>query len=65
MLEISTEALAALAAETRPSALREIIVTSPHVHWDDIGGLADVKVKITQPIAYQVHSILPPPKDET
>ncbi len=29
--------------ELEPSALREVLVESPNVHWDDIGGLQDVK----------------------
>ena len=27
-----------------PSGLREVVVSSPAIHWDDIGGLDYVKV---------------------
>ncbi len=43
--------------EIQPSALREIAVEVPDVHWDDVGGLDDVKALLSEavlwPIQYQ------------
>ena len=36
----------------RPSALREITVVSPNVHWSDIGGLETVKSKMKELIEW-------------
>ncbi|MEM1557723.1 MAG: CDC48 family AAA ATPase [Thermoproteota archaeon] len=38
--------------EIEPSALREIMVESPNVHWDDIGGLEDVKRELITSIEW-------------
>lgn len=29
--------------ETEPSAIREVSIENPHVHWSDVGGLKDIK----------------------
>ncbi|RLG58777.1 hypothetical protein DRN87_06365, partial [Candidatus Geothermarchaeota archaeon] len=34
----------------QPSALREVMIEIPEVHWDDIGGLADVKREIREAV---------------
>ncbi len=36
----------------RPSALREVLIEVPNVHWDDIGGLDDVKQKIKEAVEW-------------
>jgi transitional endoplasmic reticulum ATPase len=42
--------------ELEPSAMREVLVESPNVRWDDIGGLAEVKQELMEavewPLAY-------------
>ena len=51
----------------QPSALREIMIQTPHVRWDDIGGLADTKrllregveLPLTNPDAFRRIGIRP------
>ncbi len=31
-----------------PSAMREVMISKPNVHWDDVGGLEDVKDKLRE-----------------
>jgi transitional endoplasmic reticulum ATPase len=38
--------------EMEPSAMREVMVESPNVHWDDIGGLADVKQQLVESVEW-------------
>ncbi len=52
-----------------PSAIREIFVEIPEVHWDDIGGLEEVKTRLQQivewPILYRAlykEMNCPPPR---
>ncbi|MCD6572564.1 MAG: CDC48 family AAA ATPase [Thermoplasmata archaeon] len=35
-----------------PSALREVVIESPNVHWDDIGGLENVKQKLKEAVEW-------------
>ncbi len=35
-----------------PSALREVLITKPNVHWNDVGGLASVKERIQETIEW-------------
>ncbi len=42
-LKVTKEDFEAALKEVQPSVLREIMVEVPEVHWDDIGGLEDVK----------------------
>ena len=35
-----------------PSALREVVIETPNVHWDDIGGLQDVKQKLKEAVEW-------------
>ncbi len=36
----------------RPSAMREVLVETPEVSWDDIGGLEDVKDKLKEAVEW-------------
>jgi len=38
--------------EMEPSALREVFVEVPNVHWDDIGGLKDIKQELVESIEW-------------
>uniref|UniRef100_A0A6I8N9G6 non-chaperonin molecular chaperone ATPase n=1 Tax=Ornithorhynchus anatinus TaxID=9258 RepID=A0A6I8N9G6_ORNAN len=38
--------------DVRPSAMREVAVDVPKVSWADVGGLADVKVKLRQAVEW-------------
>ncbi len=35
-----------------PSALREVVIESPNVHWNDIGGLENVKQKLREAVEW-------------
>ena len=35
-----------------PSALREVVIESPNVHWDDIGGLENIKQKLKEAVEW-------------
>jgi len=55
--------------ELSPSAMREVLVESPNVHWEEIGGLANVKQELMEavewPLAYPKlfsHMAATPPK---
>ncbi|AEC51355.1 cell division protein CDC48 [Pyrococcus sp. NA2] len=51
-----------------PSALREVLIEVPNVHWDDIGGLEEVKQELKEavewplkyPEAFRAYGITPP-----
>lgn len=61
---IDAEVLASLAVtqddfrwalkQSNPSALRETVVETPNVSWDDIGGLADTKRELQELVQYPV-----------
>lgn len=36
----------------RPSAMREVLVETPDVNWDDVGGLEDVKNKLREAVEW-------------
>ncbi|XP_011210671.2 ATPase family protein 2 homolog [Bactrocera dorsalis] len=36
----------------KPSAMREVLIENPNVHWSDIGGQADLKLKLKQAIEW-------------
>ncbi len=38
--------------DIQPSALREVLVQRPNVHWEDIGGLQDVKEELAEAIEW-------------
>lgn len=38
--------------EMQPSALREVLVEKPNVHWSDIGGLEDVKRELQEAVEW-------------
>ena len=48
--------------EIEPSALREVLVEVPDVHWTDIGGLSEVKKELEEsvewPIVGQLHDLV-------
>ncbi|XP_055546154.1 ribosome biogenesis protein SPATA5 [Wyeomyia smithii] len=39
----------------KASAMREILIECPEVHWDDIGGQDDLKLKLRQIIEWPIH----------
>jgi transitional endoplasmic reticulum ATPase len=38
--------------ELEPSALREVLIESPNIHWDQIGGLEDAKQQIIESVEW-------------
>ncbi|MGD1060247.1 MAG: CDC48 family AAA ATPase [Methanomassiliicoccales archaeon] len=38
--------------EMQPSALREVLIERPNVHWDDIGGLEDAKRELREAVEW-------------
>jgi transitional endoplasmic reticulum ATPase len=47
-IEVTMEDFRAALCEIEPSALREVFVEVPDVHWDDIGGLDHVKQELRE-----------------
>ena len=41
--------------EIEPSAIREVAIESPNVHWGDIGGLEDVKRILRESVEWPLH----------
>jgi transitional endoplasmic reticulum ATPase len=51
-IEVNNDDFLAALREMDPSAMREVLVESPNVHWDEIGGLADVKQKLIESVEW-------------
>jgi len=51
-IEVNNEDFLAALREMEPSAMREVMVESPNVHWDEIGGLADVKQQLIESVEW-------------
>ncbi|MDP2899457.1 MAG: AAA family ATPase, partial [Candidatus Bathyarchaeota archaeon] len=55
--------------EVHPSTLREVLVESPNVHWDDVGGLQEAKQELVEAVEWPLkfrelfdHAAAKPPK---
>ena len=55
--------------EVHPSTMREVLVESPNVHWDDVGGMEESKKELREaiewPLKYRAifaHASVEPPK---
>ncbi len=51
-IEITSEDFRDALKEVRPSALREVLVQTPNVTWDDIGGLESLKEELRESIEW-------------
>ena len=51
-IEVVNEDFVDALRELEPSAMREVLVESPNVHWDDIGGLNDVKQELMESVEW-------------
>ncbi len=51
-IEVNNDDFLDALREMDPSAMREVMVESPNVHWDDIGGLADVKQQLIESVEW-------------
>jgi len=49
-LKVTREDFMNALREVRPSALREVFIEKPNVHWDDIGGLENVKKELKEAV---------------
>jgi len=38
----------------RPSAMREVLVETPNVNWDDVGGLKDIKQELREAVEWPI-----------
>ena len=51
-LQVTMADFEAALKEITPSALREVYLETPEVHWDDIGGLEDVKRELKEAVEW-------------
>ena len=51
-IEVNNDDFLDALREMEPSAMREVMVESPNVHWDEIGGLADVKQQLVESVEW-------------
>ncbi|MEI6285512.1 MAG: CDC48 family AAA ATPase [Bacillota bacterium] len=51
-LEVKMDHFTQALAEIEPSAIREVMIETPNVHWDQIGGLADIRQKLQESIEW-------------
>jgi transitional endoplasmic reticulum ATPase len=51
-LEVSNDHFTSALRAVEPSALREVFVDVPHVHWDDIGGLTETKQRLIEAVQW-------------
>lgn len=61
---VSEETLVQAMQTIRPSAMHDINLKPPPVHWDDIGGQDEVKKSLQNAIALATVSLLLPPKQK-
>ncbi len=51
-IEVNNDDFLDALREMEPSAMREVMVESPNVKWDDIGGLSDVKQQLVESVEW-------------
>ncbi len=51
-LEVRMEDFLGALREIEPSAIREVFVESPNVHWGDVGGLASLKERLVEAVEW-------------
>ncbi len=54
MLKVSREDFLAAMKKIEPSAMREVLVEIPEVHWSDIGGLEDAKQELREAVEWPI-----------
>ncbi len=67
-LEVGMPDFLSALREIQPSAIREVFVEAPNVHWEDVGGLAELKNRLVEavewplkyPRLYEAGGISPP-----
>jgi len=51
-LEVQMDDFLTALREIEPSAIREVFVESPNVHWEDVGGLASLKERLIEAVEW-------------
>jgi len=51
-MEVSNEDVLSAFREITPTAMREVFVESPNVHWNDVGGLGKVKENLQEAVEW-------------
>ncbi len=51
-LEVRMEDFLSALREIEPSAIREVFVESPNIHWGDVGGLASLKKRLIEAVEW-------------
>ncbi|MCD6461333.1 MAG: CDC48 family AAA ATPase, partial [Thermoplasmata archaeon] len=51
-IEVTADDFTSALKEMQPSTMREVLVEKPNVHWDDIGGLEDVKQELRESVEW-------------
>jgi len=51
-LEVRMDDFLSALREIEPSAIREVFVESPNVHWEDVGGLASLKNRLIEAVEW-------------
>jgi transitional endoplasmic reticulum ATPase len=54
-LEVNMEDFLGALREIEPSAIREVFVDVPDVHWDDVGGLEQVKARLVEAVEWPMN----------
>jgi transitional endoplasmic reticulum ATPase len=53
-IEVRMEDFTGALKEVQPSAIREVLIEIPNVHWSDIGGLDDVKQQLRECVEWPI-----------
>ena len=51
-LEVRMDDFLTALREIEPSAIREVFVESPNIHWDDVGGLVSLKERLVEAVEW-------------
>ena len=51
-LEVCMADFLAALREIEPSAIREVFVESPNIHWDDVGGMSSLKERLIEAVEW-------------
>ncbi|MEM2601896.1 MAG: CDC48 family AAA ATPase, partial [Candidatus Bathyarchaeia archaeon] len=55
-MEVKMEDFTAAYREITPTAMREVYVEVPNVHWDDIGGLEEAKAELRESVEWPIRN---------
>ncbi len=55
-LEVTGENFRKSLQQVEPSAMREVLVQVPDTHWDDVGGLEEVKQKLRESVEWPLNN---------